>query len=228
MILQKIHTSELISIWDTISLSFQGPTRKGSASVSRILVVLSSTVWLWLLHLTRRRKSDGKAVEVRPSIASIVQGVQDSLRVCCRELWVETTLALTHSVNLNKRQSRDIETPRRNSPAWAWVRGSESQSYPQGDHRHSGIPLFFLITSWPEQDIRQACNEDPLNFNALTRRSFFLDNNYEPDEDDIRSFLQSKLDDIKIYHPSKYFLPASCPSDSNVECSSLVQKKSSG
>ena len=87
--------------------------------------------------------------------------------------------------------------------------------------RSSAIPLFFLITSRPEQDIRQSFNAEPLN--SLTRR-LVLDDNYKPDED-IKVFLQSKFDDIKKDHPSKYFLPASWPSDSDVE--SLV-KKSSG
>ena len=87
--------------------------------------------------------------------------------------------------------------------------------------RCSAIPLFFLITSRPEQDIRQSFNEEPLN--SLTRR-LVLDENYKPDED-IRVFLQSKFDDIKKHHPSNYFLPASWPSDSDVE---TLVKKSSG
>jgi hypothetical protein len=87
--------------------------------------------------------------------------------------------------------------------------------------RCSAIPLVFLITSRPEQDIRQSFNAEPLN--SLTRR-LVLDDNYKPDED-IKVFLQSTFNDIKKNHPSKDFLPASWPSDSDVE--SLV-KKSSG
>ena len=86
--------------------------------------------------------------------------------------------------------------------------------------RHSGISLFFFITSRPEQDIRQTFNAEPLN--SLTRR-LVLDNNYKPDED-IKIFLQSKFDDIKKYHPSNHFLSASWPSSSDVE--TLVQKSS--
>ena len=86
--------------------------------------------------------------------------------------------------------------------------------------RCSAIPLFFLITSRPEQDIRQSFNEEPLN--SITRR-LVLDENYKPDED-VKVFLQSKFDDIKKHHPSKYFLPASWPSDSDVE--RLVTKSS--
>ena len=86
--------------------------------------------------------------------------------------------------------------------------------------QNSAIPLFFLITSRPEQDIRQSFNAEPLN--SLTRR-LVLDDNYKPDED-IKIFLQSKFDDIKKDHPSKYFLPASWPSNSEVEC--LVRKSS--
>ena len=87
--------------------------------------------------------------------------------------------------------------------------------------RCSTIPLFFLMTSRPAQDIRQYFNTEPLN--PLTRR-LVLDNNYEPDED-IKIFLQSKFDDIKKDHLSKDFLSASWPSDSDIEC---LVKKSSG
>ena len=87
--------------------------------------------------------------------------------------------------------------------------------------RCSAIPLFFLITSRPEQDIRQSFNAEQLN--SLTRR-LVLDDNYKPDED-IKIFLHSKFDDIKNNHPLKHFLPAFWPSDSNVEC---LVKKSSG
>ena len=45
--------------------------------------------------------------------------------------------------------------------------------------RCSAIPLFFLITSWPEQDICQSFNEEPLN--SLPRR-LVSDENYKPDK----------------------------------------------
>ena len=56
------------------------------------------------------------------------------------------------------------------------------------------IPLCFLIASRPEQDIRQAFNDQ----NSLGSLSFSiaLDDTYQPD-DDIRVFLQSMFHEIK-------------------------------
>jgi hypothetical protein len=50
-----------------------------------------------------------------------------------------------------------------------------------------------------------------------------LDDSYEPDTD-IRIFLTSKFDEIKQHHPLKHHLPASWPSDLDMDC--LVQKAS--
>ena len=59
--------------------------------------------------------------------------------------------------------------------------------------KHLRIPLCFLIASRPEQNIRQAFNDQ----NCLGSLSFSiaLDDTYQPD-DDIRVFLQSTFDDI--------------------------------
>ena len=84
------------------------------------------------------------------------------------------------------------------------------------------IPLFFLIASRPEQDIRQSFNDQ----NGLGSLSFSiaLDDTYRPD-DDIRVFLQSTFDEIKRNHPSKAHLPTSWPS---LEDTQRLVKKSSG
>jgi len=83
------------------------------------------------------------------------------------------------------------------------------------------IPLGFLVASRPEQDIRQAFNDQ----NGLGSLSFSiaLDDTYRPD-DDIRIFLQSTFDEIKRQHPSKAHLPASWPSPQDIW--RLVQKSS--
>jgi hypothetical protein len=75
--------------------------------------------------------------------------------------------------------------------------------------KHLHIPLFFLIASRPEHDIRKAFNDR----NGLGSLSFSiaLDDTYRPD-DDIRVFLQSTFDEIKRNHPSRAHLPTSWPS----------------
>jgi hypothetical protein len=84
------------------------------------------------------------------------------------------------------------------------------------------IPLFFLVASRPEQDIRQSFN-DEIGLGSLSF-SIALDDTYRPD-DDIRVFLQSTFDEIKRKHPSRAHLPTSWPS---VEYIQRLVKKSSG
>ena len=88
--------------------------------------------------------------------------------------------------------------------------------------KHLHIPLFFLILSRPEQDIRQSFN-DPNCLGSLSF-SIALDDTYQPD-DDIRVLLESTFDEIKRNHPSKAHLPMSWPS---VEDIRRLVKKSSG
>ena len=87
--------------------------------------------------------------------------------------------------------------------------------------KHLHIPLFFLIASRPEQDIRQAFNDQ----NCLGSLSFSiaLDDTYQPDVD-IRVFLQSTFDEIKRKHPSRAHLPTSWPSSQDIQW--LVRKSS--
>ena len=86
-------------------------------------------------------------------------------------------------------------------------------------NKHS-IPFSFILASRPEQHIREAFDGKLLS--SLTTR-LVLDDKYHPD-DDIRTFLQSKFQDIKDRHPSHAHLPSSWPSDEDVE--KLVQKSS--
>jgi hypothetical protein len=82
------------------------------------------------------------------------------------------------------------------------------------------IPFSFILASRPEQHIREAFDGKPLS--SLTTR-LVLDDKYHPDVD-IRTFLQSKFQDIKERHPSRGHLPASWPSEEDVQ--RLVQKSS--
>ena len=84
------------------------------------------------------------------------------------------------------------------------------------------IPLFFLIASRPEQDIRQSFND--LNGLGSLSFSIALDDTYRPN-DDIQVFLQSKFDEIKQKHPSRAHLPTSWPSEEDI---GRLVKKSSG
>ena len=84
------------------------------------------------------------------------------------------------------------------------------------------IPLFFLIASRPEQDIRQAFNDQ--NCLGSLSISIALDDTYQPD-DDIRVFLVSKFDEIKRKHPSRAHLPMLWPSSEDI---GWLVRKSSG
>ena len=87
---------------------------------------------------------------------------------------------------------------------------------------HLRIPLCFLVASRPEQDIRQAFNDQ--NGLGSLSLSIALDDTYQPD-DDIRTFLESTFDEIKRKHPSKAHFPESWPSLEDVQ---RLVKKSSG
>ena len=88
--------------------------------------------------------------------------------------------------------------------------------------KHLRIPLCFLIASRPEQDIRQAFNDQ--NGLGSLSLSIALDDTYQPD-DDIWIFLESTFDEIKRKHPSKAHFPESWPSLEDVQ---RLVKKSSG
>ena len=82
------------------------------------------------------------------------------------------------------------------------------------------IPFSFILASRPEQHIREAFDGKLLS--SLTTR-LVLDDKYQPD-DDIRTFLQFKFQDIKDRHPSCGHLAATWPSDKDIE--RIVQKSS--
>ncbi|KDR67797.1 hypothetical protein GALMADRAFT_1062229 [Galerina marginata CBS 339.88] len=82
------------------------------------------------------------------------------------------------------------------------------------------IPLIFLIASRPEQEIRDAFNDDKMD--SLTRR-LVLDDHYLPDAD-IQLFLESKFEAIKKSHPLHLHLPTAWPTESEMEA--LIQKSS--
>ena len=81
------------------------------------------------------------------------------------------------------------------------------------------LPFFFLVASRPEQKIREAFDESAMSF--LTVR-LALDDKYLPDED-IRTFLVSKFQDIKKRHPSGTSLASWPPAD---DIERLVHKSS--
>jgi hypothetical protein len=87
--------------------------------------------------------------------------------------------------------------------------------------KHLQIPLCFLIASRPEQDIRQAFNDQ----NGLGSFSFSiaLDDTYQPNGD-IRVFLESTFAEIKRNHPSRAHLPPLWPSRQDIR--RLVEKSS--
>ncbi|KAF8965968.1 hypothetical protein BDZ97DRAFT_1729638, partial [Flammula alnicola] len=71
------------------------------------------------------------------------------------------------------------------------------------------IPVHYLIASRPEQQIRDAYNT--VGSLASQTLTLPLDDTYHPD-DDIRTFLQFRFDEIKMKHPSRRDLPHVWPS----------------
>jgi hypothetical protein len=88
--------------------------------------------------------------------------------------------------------------------------------------KHLHIPLCFLIASRPEQDIRQAFNDQNHGLGSISF-SIALDDTYRPDRD-IEVFLKSTFDEIKRKHPSKAYFPTSWPSRQDIR--RLVEKSS--
>ncbi|KAF8809782.1 hypothetical protein BYT27DRAFT_6516972 [Phlegmacium glaucopus] len=83
------------------------------------------------------------------------------------------------------------------------------------------VPLFLLVASRPEPQIRNA-------FNILNKhhasRHIVLDNSYEPDAD-IKVFLLSRFEEIKENHRLAVYIPRSWPS---AEIIDRLVRKSSG
>ena len=82
------------------------------------------------------------------------------------------------------------------------------------------FPLIFLVTSRPEQAIRNSFNK--LSLSSLTKR-LPLDDRYEPDAD-IKILIESKCEEIRETHPARASLPSPWPSDHEIE--QLVAKSS--
>ncbi|KAF8172446.1 hypothetical protein BJ912DRAFT_1148162 [Pholiota molesta] len=82
------------------------------------------------------------------------------------------------------------------------------------------LPVYVLIASRPEQDIRDSFHTGN---NMLRVSGLALDASYQPDAD-IKVFLRDKFDEIKYKHPSKRFIPAQWPSTTHLTL--LVQKAS--
>ncbi|KJA21296.1 hypothetical protein HYPSUDRAFT_203066 [Hypholoma sublateritium FD-334 SS-4] len=82
------------------------------------------------------------------------------------------------------------------------------------------MPLVFIISSRPEQEILHAFSTEPLS--RLTTR-LLLDATFQPDED-IRIFLDDSFADLKAEHPQKRHIPPSWPSSNSLD--HLVEKSS--
>ena len=83
------------------------------------------------------------------------------------------------------------------------------------------VPILFLITSRPEQQIRVAFSKQELESQTLT---ISLDETFNPD-DDIRVFLEAKFDELKANHPSGHQLPDQWPNEGDIH---HIVRKSSG
>jgi len=86
--------------------------------------------------------------------------------------------------------------------------------------RRFGLPIIFLLASRPEHEINSVFNSKAMD-GVFVR--LFLDDTYSPD-DDIRTFLQDKFDEIKENHPFRRQLPQVWPTPEVLE--RLIQKSS--
>lgn len=83
------------------------------------------------------------------------------------------------------------------------------------------VPVLFLITSRPEQQIRVAFSKQELESQTLM---ISLDETLNPD-DDIRVFLEAKFGELKTNHPSGPQLPDQWPGEGDIQ---HIIRKSSG
>jgi len=83
------------------------------------------------------------------------------------------------------------------------------------------VPIIFLITSRPEQQIRVAFSKPELDSQTL---AIALDENLNPD-DDIQVFLEEKFRELKMNHPSGSQLLDQWPSEDDIR---QIVRKSSG
>ena len=83
------------------------------------------------------------------------------------------------------------------------------------------VPIIFLITSRPEQQIRVAFSKPELDSQTW---AIALDEDLNPD-DDIRVFLEDKFRELKKNHPSGSHLPDQWPSEDDI---GQIVRKSSG
>ena len=83
------------------------------------------------------------------------------------------------------------------------------------------IPIIFLISSRPEQQIRVAFSKPDLDSQTL---AIALDENLNPD-DDIRVFLEEEFGELKSNHPSGSLLPDQWPREDDIH---QIVRKSSG
>ncbi|KDR73183.1 hypothetical protein GALMADRAFT_723684 [Galerina marginata CBS 339.88] len=133
--------------------------------------------------------------------------------------------------NRTVRQNNGNERQPRLGPGLIIIDGLDECSQSRGQNdilnvfslavQRFSFPLYFLITSRPEYNIRDAFDED--NLNSLTRR-IVLDDKYDPGAD-IRTFLQSRFKEVKRRHPLKSFLSASWPMEPFLD---YLIRKSSG
>ncbi|KAF9470853.1 hypothetical protein BDN70DRAFT_916101 [Pholiota conissans] len=86
--------------------------------------------------------------------------------------------------------------------------------------RAQKLPLVFLISSRPEQNIQLTFNSASL---AGLWKSLVLDDTYKPDND-IRTFLVDSFQEIKSTHPHHQYIPSDWPSNSNIN--HLIEKSS--
>jgi hypothetical protein len=178
--------------------------------------LITTLVYQLTLAIPEIRERVGKALETDPLLFS-------------RSLEAQLQALVVNPLNAAALEEQGIQTLR-SRPTFVILDGLDECSDPKTQRyildifvaaiTRLTVPLFLLVASRPEANIRDAFNAPFLSSSAMR---IVLDDTYHPDAD-IRLFLKSRFQDIIRKHPRLQRLQPSWPSDVDIEL--LVQKSS--
>ena len=178
--------------------------------------LIATLVYQLTLAIPEIRERVGKALETDPLLFS-------------RSLEAQLQALVVDPLNAAALEEHGVQTLR-SRPTFIILDGLDECSGPKtqryildifvGAITQLTVPLFLLVASRPEANIRDAFNEPFLSSSAIR---IVLDDTYHPDAD-IRLFLKSRFQDVIRKHPRLQRVQPSWPSDVDIEL--LVQKSS--
>ncbi|KIM43453.1 hypothetical protein M413DRAFT_25818 [Hebeloma cylindrosporum] len=191
-----------------------GPAGAGKSAIAQTIAECATR--LLTLAIPEIREQVGKALETDPLLFS-------------RSLEAQLQALVVNPLNAAAHQEQGVQTLR-SRPTFIILDGLDECSDPKTQRyildvfvtaiTQLTVPLFLLVASRPEANIRDAFNEPFLSSSAIR---IVLDDTYHPDAD-IRLFLKSRFQDVIRKHPKLQRLQPSWPSDVDIEL--LVQKSS--